>query len=158
MKSGVHLNRRVYCSDNWIGKYSKMKRFLKPLIALSVVTALTLSVVICCCAMKVVHTSLMKSMGKTASGSCQQCDSSSAKKFDCRGYCFLKASPNENLRVFTVAASSLQSFSHFQDTTTVAFKRDIYQLSSLAKTSYGNMFFSRVESVPLYIQIRNLRL
>ncbi len=133
-----------------------MSKFFKPIIALSVVAAFALSAVLCCCAMQVAYASSLKNIVKMASDPCQK-DSSSQKKSNLHGYCFLNAPVSDTVRVATVVSPSLYNAFHFPETV-VAFGKDIHQVPSLVGTAYGGILLSRAQPIALYLQTHSLRL
>ena len=131
-----------------------MHKVFKPIIALSVLTAFTLSTVLCCCAMQMVYTPFVKSMSAMASDPCQK-DSSSQKKSH-HGYCFLQAPAADKVQLASVIVPSLYSVS-YNPKTLVVIQHYIHQISSV-RTAYGGILFSRAGPIPLYFLNRSIRI
>lgn len=131
-----------------------MRKIFKPLIALSIIAAFTLSTVLCCCAMQAVHLSSLKNRGKMASDPCQK-GSSSQKTH--HGYCFLQAPIADRVQLSSTAEPPLYNFVRLLQAI-VAFERGVHQVSVLVWTAYGGIFLSQSQLVPLYLQTHSLRL
>ena len=131
-----------------------MRRIYKPIIAFSILVAFGLSVILCCCAMQLPHTSSVKNMKTMTSDPCQK--DSSSKKTSHHGYCFLNAPLAEKVQSSAFVIPSFHSVYHVQEVV-VDFEQYVHQFA-FVRTAYGGMRLSQTQPVPIYLHIRNLRL
>ena len=130
-----------------------MCKISRPIVVLSVVTAFSLSAILCCCAMQLVHAPSLKSRSAMASDPCQK--NSSSTKTTHHGYCFLQAPTADKVQLSSLAVP-LYNFAHLSQAI-VAFEHYVHQFS-FVRTAYGGILLSQAQPIPLYIQNRNLRL